>query len=337
MTLLRLSMVAPLMAVVLVEATVGRTDLVGWIFPPVGVGNLVYLEERVIRPASDPTVLIFGTSRARGAFLPTRMEQELGLPRGAVLNLALGGASIFDASLVHRRSRGILKRARTVIVQVDPFQFNAGPTPGLYTRRYGTWTDRLAYRGRHRLLLLWDYVFRLNPVLPEMASLTKHVLKERRLAPPIGVDSFGRLNVVRIANNHDPAQFTDERLRYWLDWQYDHYWYSPGLERMLLGLIADAHDDGARVFIVIMPTVARYYEMLRQYPGDPYGQFIVRLQDAIGPHADGVGIWVTNDDAGLDEADFRDWGHLNTRGAARWSASFSRWMIQHEGGPDVSH
>ena len=328
--LLRVCALAALLFLAVVEVIAGRSELAGRLVPGSGLGILLQTEEKIIRPNEHPALIILGTSRGRGAFLPTVVESTLGLRRGDVLNLAMGGTNIYDALLTYSRSRNELRGAAVVIVQVDPFQFNVGRPPSELLRRYADWRQRRAYdETRHRWPLRRDYFFSAAVALGPLGFYAGHLLTEGRAPPQDSVDRFGRLAVVRIANDHDPAEFRQQRLRYWLDWQYRDYSHSPTLEQVLVRLADMAHEDGAKVYLVVLPTVARYRQMLLDYPGHPDGVFRARLSEALGRHVDGIGYWGLPGEAGLEPTHFRDWGHLNTAGAVAWSDFFSRWL-EHE-------
>jgi hypothetical protein len=259
------------------------------------------------------------------------MESRLGLKRGEVLNLAMGGDNIYDALLTYERSRDQLRGTGIVVVQVDPFQFNVGRPPPARLRRYATWRERKAYREtRHRWSIWLDFLFRSEVSLQPLGVYIRQWLTDGEPPAEDSVDVFGRLAVVRIANDHDPMEFSHSRLESWLQWQYMDYFHAPELEHALLRLIDMAHEDGAKVVIVGMPTVPRYQEMLSAFPGDPQAVFQNRVRQILARRADGLAFWSTPESAELSVTHFRDWGHLNTAGAIVWSDFFARWLIDEE-------
>jgi hypothetical protein len=314
-----------------IELAVGRTDLVWRLSPQSDLGNLYALEDLIVQPNPDPSVIVLGTSRGRGAFLPTEMERVLRLPRGGVLNLAMGGFQIFDALVTYERNRVALKGADLAVIQVDPFQFSIGRNPSARFRQLAGWKDRLAYHGLVRAGLIRDMVFGTDNVQPTLVDLRRKLLSDGRLPEPVGVDEFGRLAVVLIANDHDARNFTPRAFSYWLDWQYLRYEYSPVFEEQLVRLVTMMQQDGVKPVVVYMPTVADFQSRLRKRPGDPYGHFRLRMGDLGRRHGFPAAFWENAADAGLDERGFRDWGHLNTAGAKTWSVFFASWLQKQSG------
>lgn len=314
-----------LLTVILAELVVGRSELVAWLAPASDPGILRSNERLVVDPNPRPQILVFGTSRGRGAFLPTVIETELGLERGAVLNLSMGGASIYDALLMYERNRARLSRAKIMVLQVDAFQFSDGlPTP-LRFRRYASWTERMAY-GHDRLRLARDYVIRTAALLPTLAVITQAVLRDQPILKNLTTDRFGRLGVVSIANDHPEEQFTPEELAYRINLLFGDYHYARFLEGEAHELITMAREDGMRVFLVRMPTVPKAHEILLADPADPVRLFHDRLEHVFSEWVDGLVYWTAPDEVGLTEMDYRDWGHLNTGGAVKFSRRFAAWL-----------
>lgn len=332
-----------LVLVALVEIAVGRTDFVWKLAPSNDIGGLLKLEEVVIAKSSDPRVLVFGSSRGREAFLPAQMEAMLGLQKGQVLPLAMGGINVLDALLTYQRNRAALSRADLVVLQLDPFQLSAGgyPPPARY-RRYASWHDRMAYTGRARARLLADYVFGMDVALPVASQYLKDWLKHGR--PPrqrFFIDGTGRLAVAGAAampdDLHEERNFTGKALEYWLHWGYPDYAPSPIMEEQLARFIQMVKSDGAGVYVVYLPTTKAYFEMLAKVPRDPYHYLKARLQRLAGELGFEIGWWQLPEDAGLAERDFADWGHLNRAGARKWTRHFVHWLESVRGSGAVSH
>jgi hypothetical protein len=316
--------------IALIEIVLGRTDLVSRVFPRSDLGILFNLEDQVIPRSIGPRTLIFGTSRARGAFLPTEMERTMGLSRGQVLNLAMGGGQIFDPLITYERSRSRLTPIRSVIIQLDPFEFSTGGTPGVRYRFFGSWQDLMAYHGRKRAGVIEDYFFRTNSVLPTVSEYIKLLLKRGRPPDPVGLDPFGRLAVVKIADDHDPRDFTDQQFRFWIDTFYSDFQYSPVMEDQLARLIRMAKQDGAHVYLVHMPVTERFRKLLAELPGNPDQQVKTQITRLAQKYHAEIAWWESPAETGLTQRDFRDWGHLNTAGARKFSEFFARWMRSEE-------
>jgi len=317
-----------LVFVVLVEIVAGRTELVWRLVPGSDVGTLLEIEEAIIRPNPDPHIIVMGTSRARGAFLPTQLEQSLGLRKGQVLNLAMGGAQIIDALVTYERNRAQLSKARLVIVQVDPFQFSSGIKPGFRFRHFASASDRLAYSGATRASLLLDMIFRTDHTLPVLTEYLRYWQRTGHAPGPAGVDQFGRLAAVRIADDHPERQFESSLLRLWIHRFYETYEYSPVFEEQLARLVRMVKADGGEVVLVGMPTAGDYWALMRESNGELYSDFkerLARLAARLGARSQ---FWDAPVEVGLTDRDFRDWGHLNTPGAIKWSDFVAGWIVQ---------
>jgi hypothetical protein len=336
---LRICLIAVLASIAIAELVIGRW---GWEriharLPLSDMGNLIELETRVIVPNIDPEIVIFGNSRARDAFVPTLLEKRLGLRRGKVLSAAIGGYTIFDSLILYERHRPKLSKARHAIIQVDAFQLSVGIGPHDRYRLLAGWDERMAYSGVKRALLISDLFFRMNPSLPHVSMFVEELLQNGRLPAGTGVDRSGRLAVVDIGNDPIPERTTDESFRYWLREQYRNYEYSKGLEDQFVRLIRMAQQDGLKVWILQMPVAERYQAMLRAEPGDPDRQFRRNMERMAREQNAAWQSWISPSEAGLETADYRDWGHVNTRGSIKWTEFFSQWFQSQGYGRDVAH
>ena len=84
--------------------------------------------------------------------------------------------------------------------------------------------------------------------------------------------------------------------------------------------------DGAKVYVVQIPMAGSYLDLLKEFRGNPYGEFRERIPCAVGHLPSRVMFWEEPAVAGLTDQDYRDWGHLNTRGAHKWSEFFVDWL-----------
>ncbi len=322
----RRTMLFVLACVLLVELAIGRTEFAWRLVPESELGTLYQVEESVIQPNPNPRVLVLGTSRARGAFLPTVMEQRMGLRRGEVLNLSMGGVSVFDMFVTYQRNRARLAGASLVILQVDPFQFSVGRVPDGRFRKLASWSDRMAYSGTKRATVISDYFFQTNNTVPVFGHYLDAWL-ENGSAPELdGIDRYGRLALVNIADDHDPQEFTQQRFGYWIDFFYREYEYSPILEQRLIQMIRMVQEDGGEVAIVMMPMAGNFLALTRGTIGEGYTRFRARMFELASQLGATCVFWEEPADAGLTERNFRDWGHLNTPGAEKWSEFIAHWI-----------
>jgi hypothetical protein len=318
--------VLTLACIALIEIVFGRTGLVSRVLPEGDLGILFSLEDQVISRSVGPRTLIFGTSRARGAFLPTEMEGKMGLRRGQVLNLAIGGAQIIDPLITYEKNRSRLTPVSSVIIQLDPFEFSTGVGPGTRYRFFASWQDLMAYHGRKRAGVIEDYFFRTNSALPSVSTYLKTLLKVGKPPGLPGVDPFGRLAVVKISDEHNPRDFTDQRFRSVIDGYYSDFQYSPAMEDQLARLIRMAKQDGAHVLLVHMPTADGFRKLLAELPGNPDQQVRTQITRLAHNYQAEMVWWESPAEIGLTERDFRDWGHLSTAGARKFSEFFAYWM-----------
>lgn len=326
----RKMMLFVLCCVVLLEIVLGRTEFAWRLVPRSALGMLLETEEEIIRPNPNPQVLVMGTSRANGAFLPTVMERELGLRRGEVLNLAIGEQIPFDMLSMYERNRATLSRASLVFLQVDPFQFAVRQKGLGRLRKLASWSERMAFSGRTRMGLVSDYFLQANAALPLVSLYAGSWLLNGRAPQRAGTDRYGRLALEAIADDHNERIFNARTYRTWISWFYPDFEYSRLFEQHFLRLVKLIKEDGGEVVIIIMPTVSDYPTFVREAIGDGYDRFRSRmLQLAAETNAHCL-LWDDHRDAGLMFRDFRDWGHLNTPGAEKWSSFISRWILQQQ-------
>jgi hypothetical protein len=314
----------------LLEIIAGRTNYVWRLVPESHINSFLAIEELIIAKNPQPSILIFGNSRARGAFLPTQMEEEMGLQRGQVLNLAMGGQRPIHALKMYQRNREILARADIVIIELDSWQFGVDiPSPELDLYRFvAGWTDVLAYKGSNRNSLMRSLLFRLPDTIPYLREYVKLLISQEGRIKPIGIDKYGRPDLVLIANDYDEKSFQEETIMYLLDWGYKHYEYSREAENDLIELVRLAKADGAKVFILQLPFPEIYVELIKRYPTNPHERFRKNIATSMNDLADCVQFWDYHTDVGLNDLDFREIGHLNTGGAIKWTTFFVQWLEQ---------
>jgi hypothetical protein len=315
----------------LTEILLARTDYFWEKVPKSDVTTVLELEEYIIPRKVSPAVLIFGSSRARGAFLPTIIEQEMGLQRGQVLNFGMGGNGVtrlFDALKIYQRNRDILGKADIMIIEIDFGQFDSVPPTNERFRYLMSFTDWLEYKGEARLSLLRSLIFKLPDVFPYIKEYAKHWLKNRQPPEPIGIDIYGRLALVRIANDVDESLSQEKSLRESIFYPGFHYDYSDIYEGYLRKLVGLAKEDGLNVYILQMPYPEKYIDILKTRPDNPYGQFTTNVTNAVGDLADNIQFWESASEVGLSNKDYRDVEHLNTGGAIKWTNFYVKWLQQ---------
>lgn len=314
---------------VLAEVLIARTNFIWGLFSHSGLGTVFALERSFIQKDSKPSVLIFGSSSARAAFLPTQMEEQMGLQRGEVLNLAISRGQPFGFLNIYERNRRILAQADSVIIEVQSWQFSRGVHPSPLYRFFGGWSDRMAYRGANRLSLMRHLLFRLPDVIPYFQGYVRRWIREGQRPRPISKDKYGRLAMDSIDDYHDENNFKPQAIMYWINRFYSNYEYSNVFEGHLKKLVKLVKEDGGKVYVVRIPAAEKYMAMLTQYDGDPLGKFRKKIIRAVGERVNGGHFReFTSEEANLSDWDFRDWGHMNNRGAIKWTKYFVRWLKQ---------
>ncbi|MHC4798737.1 MAG: hypothetical protein ACYTF1_19035, partial [Planctomycetota bacterium] len=286
-------------------------------------------EEYIIPKKQNPAVLIFGSSRTRGAFLPTIMEQQMGFERGQVLNFGMGGdgvTRVFDALKIYQRNRDILGKANIMIIELDSGQFNSIPPTNERFRYLMSFFDWLEYKGEARLSLLRSCVFKLPDVFPYIREYIKYWLSHKHAPKPVGIDEYGRLALVRIANDHEEGISRENVISNSINDGYWDYKYSEIYEGYLKKLISMANEDGLSVCILQIPYPEKYIKILKRHPKNPYGQFTKNVSNAVIGLADSVQFWEAASEVGLSNQGFRDLEHLNTGGAIKWTTFFVGWL-----------
>ncbi len=314
----------------LTEVLFARTDIFWSRVPRSDVTTFLDLEEYIIPKNVKPAVLIFGSSRARGAFLPTVMEQQMGLSRGQVLNFAMGGGGLFEALKIYQRNRDILGKADIMIIEICPGIFNSilPPTSELF-RYLMSFSDWLEYKGEARLSLLRSCVFKLPDVFPYIREYIKYWLLNKHAPRPIGIDKYGRLALVRIANDYDESVEREEALRDIIyRWEFP-YKYSEIYEGYLKKLVSLANEDGVRVYILQMPYPEKFIQIYKGHPESQYRLYTKNVSNAVKDMVESVQFWEAASEVGLSNKDFRDVEHLNTEASIKWTNFFVRWLNEY--------
>jgi hypothetical protein len=146
---------------------------------------------------------------------------------------------------------------------------------------------------------------------------------------PIGIDKYGRLALVRIANDYDERisreDFIKKNIYDGSDWWTDCR-TSEIYEGSLKKLVRLAKEDGLSVYILQMPYPEKFIETIKKDPNNAYGQFTKNVSNAVMGLANCVQFWEAGSEVGLVNQDFRDMEHLNTGGAIKWTNFFVQWL-----------
>ena len=323
----------------LVWAILWLLCLEGWIragslwraFPDSQVGAYLAVEDHFRSQPARPRVVFLGSSRMRDAVAPRIVEDALGLPAGAVANLALTSGTAFDALRMYDRNLDRFTGATVAVVGIEDWWFNATRSFESMNRvRFaaGLW-ERLRYPGlapKSDLVLgwlwrTWDARYVLRAYIDTFSFPPQGALRPADAAP---LDDWGRIgarqNESGVARAADVERAAQEYLG---DYRLDGFslW---ALDR----LVSKLRGAGMTVVVIRLPLRPEYRMLAaRRYAG-PEAQWHAAVQATTGmeifePEAAALG---------LGETDFVDYGHLARPGTAKLSRALAGWLRRHAAG-----
>ena len=314
----------------LTEILVARTDFIWKQEPRSMLAEMLEMEQSIIQKHPHPKILIFGSSRAQAAFLPTLMEKQMNLQRGEVLNLGMSGFFLYSALKVYMRNRSILAGADIVIIEMEYHHLDIKTIePDERCRYLINWSDWLAYKGPKRWSLLRSLLFKLPDAVPYVRAYLKHWFSEGHSPEPVGIDKYGRQAFWEISDFHDerrwrdPNYFKEQAISF-----HNNYEYSKTALEYFQELVRLAKEDGASVYIIQIPYPEIWTMNLRQYLGNEYNQYKRNVCHAVAGLVEKVQFWENASEAGLSDHDYREQDHLNTVGAIKWTTFFVQWLKQ---------
>jgi hypothetical protein len=299
-----------LAAVVLVAVELGlaRTSWIWSRDPSSASGVFDAMERLIIAPALPPTVVFMGSSRARDAMAPRRLEQDLGLPPGSVLNLGMTGGAPLDAWMLYRRNRAKLSSARVLVFAVEEWHVNRSFPPGVLDRRLAPLRERIGVFDHDATMsLVAGWFWRTYDAQEPLRDLITTTLSRRALT--LRVTDDGRIVYREHEEQEGPAH---TEVAMWATSFYRGFAPSAGRIRQIQSLIDDARADGMAVLVVRLPWRDAYVdEARRSYPREfaEATSTVGRLQRAR------VVLYERASAAGIPERSFHDYGHLTLRGA----------------------
>ncbi len=188
-----------------------------------------------------------------------------------------------------------------------------------------SFSDCLEYKGEARLSLLRSCVFKLPDVFPYIREYIKYWLLHKHAPKPVGIDKYGRLALVRIANDYDESMSREDFISNTIN-DGSNWWTDSRSSEIYKGyltkLVRLAKEDGLYVYILQMPYPDKFIETIKRHPKNAYGQFTKNVSNAVIGLADSVQFWEAASEVGLSNQDFRDIEHLNTGGAIKWTEFF---------------
>jgi hypothetical protein len=309
-----------LVLLVLLDFGLSRADWPYRKYPLSYVGAFLAQEQTLQSSSVPPRVIILGNSRSKGGLLPREMEHILGLPEGSVLNLSIESGDHYDNYIFQQRNQQQMKSARLLIYGADAYEWNANFPLSERFHHFAGLTDRLKLDPSADTLFGW--FFRTEEKTALYRAIFRRI-KARMIAPFRPTE---KTEVRDLPGDQAPAPETlgpvTGRVAFW----YKNFQISPPRQALLQQVVHTAREDGQQVVILQLPFQDEYMqELLRSHANDydAYKQSIRSLNDV---H---VALFENASACGLGPADFRDWDHLNTIGAAKFTQSWCDWLKTH--------
>lgn len=144
----------------LFEFGVARTKWAYEQTPGIFVNSIYALEDNVIAPGPDPTVLVFGSSRLQDSISPRLLEVELGLDRGEAMNLAFPFGDVVGSRLLYERNRAHLSTAEVAVIGVEMWDLFGERKLDPIQEFFLPLDERLEHTGKDRVSLLISSVWK---------------------------------------------------------------------------------------------------------------------------------------------------------------------------------
>lgn len=266
-----------------------------------------------------PHLLFLGNSRTDNGIDPRVLAPILGQPASFTFNLGMPGANLlsYHGIVMRLSARGLLGGAgiRAVVLGLDE--------NGLQEDNSLGYVDFLADRstlwqaGRYRdwlgsNLRLWSYSDNLRQ-LGELEKALRFIEASLHSIDPIGGAATSHLgyragfgaaqNATQVASQETAAQRPP----------------SPSVEKFLWRTIDILRARGVRVFVAVPPLRDRPSAFFDASPASaPYRSLLAQLQER--------GVVILPAPSGYTPAEFINAGHLNNRGAQRFSAELGHQL-----------
>jgi hypothetical protein len=317
-----------LFLLVLVEFGLARRDFIwGWV-PHSDTGIVDVLEEQVLHEDEEgnpPRVLFFGNSRSRDGIAPRSLEKRLRLPEGSVMNLSLTRGTPFDAEMLYRRNRELLKDADIAFFGVDVIQLDGALPLNERVRRFATLGDRIfRFEGSERIELLVGWIWRSYDARDALRRLIKTTWKDKPQGVPIGADGRVQWRTARL--NRAASR---RSMRSYGRMHFRKYESSESRRGHLVDFVELLESDGIEVVIMQVPVRSDYASYVRtRYP-----TAMMRYEDDVRSR---VGdrqtfMWWDSEFVGLQKTHFYDYGHLKDTGTGIFTRKIADWLREEYG------
>lgn len=300
------------------EILVARRAGIWDLEPRSDAGVITVLEERVLRSAPPPCVLVAGSSRLRDAIAPIPLERALGVERGAVLNVALTAGTPFDAQLLLDRHPELFARTEVVVLGVEDWYANGAIAPSERDQRYAPLRARRSY-GEHTLGMWLGWAWQTYGA---HKAIRRYARRLGRRGPALDVLPDGRLDW------HDSTA-RERRERESVRREADAFFtnYDDGDYRIgqLDRLVHRLRARGLRVIMLQVPLHPEYQARMREAYPEALNAFRQAMRRVARQRGAELLMWGDDlEECGLRLADLRDYGHFANSGAERFVSPLAR-------------
>ena len=307
-------------------------------FSRLGFGE--FMKHEVIPNFHNPQIVILGTSRAADAFMPTLMEDKLGLPPYSVLNMGVFGSRTSVWLEMYEQNRDRFRgHVKLVILNVDEWTFSSGEGSDEQFCLTAPFRDRIDFvqpvespnppnenpeekilrerekhenlvRKRSRLFMDCVFQFRFKLAWAPNAILRIFGLGYDR-APDFDANHMIRSTSADVGKETvDPTNY-DSRIHTFYKFFDTHPIYIRHVEE----LAAKVREDGGRFVLMHLPNKHDYQDEVEKLYPQGYAQHI-RNTDALAGRL-GVLFWMKRypEEIGLKTTDYVDYCHMAYSGA----------------------
>ena len=277
------------------------------------IDKLHYVEKH------PPPMLFIGNSRIDNSIDPRTISHAIGQPASYSFNLGIPGANLLNYHGIVERlnAQGLLgvQGIHTVVLGLDESALqedNSLGYVGFLANRAALWESDRYQDWLGSYLRLWSYSANLRQLREPDKSL-RFIEASFRSIDPVGgaaethlgyrAGFGGTQNEAQVIVQEHAAQQPP----------------SPGVEKFLWRTIDLLQSRGVRVFVIIPPLRDRPSAFFDPSPAaSPYRDLLVRLQQR--------GVVILSTPAVFAPSEFINAGHLNDRGAQRFSAEVGRQL-----------
>lgn len=297
-------------------------------FPKSPSGIVDVMEEQVLAPADDPVIVILGNSRTRDAVVPAIVEDGLGLPRRAVLNMSLTAGEPFDSYVLYKRNREKLRRASLIVLAVEEWQLQDSREISERYRRFAALRDRIRYPDRRlKSSLVAGWLWRTFDARKPIGRFIKELILRTDRSAPIGEDGRVVWRVDDPEVGPEEVDLTADLERTYCDFRPERMMNSLGF-KYLERTIHMAEQDGLAVALISPPYRDAFAEAREEYCGEDADEVFRRAIWLLAGEHQGVRV-LLNERAsvlGIPDVYYLDYGHMLEHGAEIYSHLLANWL-----------